>query len=211
MWTTFSPTTFRYSTIPPIKHHYCTDETRALLKQTRARPKKTRALLHQIRAPSTQLCIMGTTWVVSDVANIFACNVGMPITAAAITLVAVGTSLPDTFASRLAAVNDLNADASITNVTGSNCVNVFLGIGLPWTMAAIFWNAQGCPFPVPAGELWIPVVVFSINAIIAIAFLNIRRRTFGGELGGKKLAKWGSFAFMVGLWVEYIIIALLLG
>merc|ERR1712200_155792 len=31
------------------------------------------------------------------------------------------------------------ADNSVGNVTGSNAVNVFLGIGIAWTMAAIYW------------------------------------------------------------------------
>lgn len=37
---------------------------------------------------------------------------------------------PDTFASKVAAIQDQYADASIGNVTGSNAVNVFLGIGV---------------------------------------------------------------------------------
>lgn len=40
--------------------------------------------------------------------------------------VALGTSLPDTFASKAAAEQDPYADASIGNVTGSNSVNVCL-------------------------------------------------------------------------------------
>ena len=28
-------------------------------------------------------------------------------------------------------------------MTGSNAVNVFLGIGIAWSMAAIYWEAQG--------------------------------------------------------------------
>merc|ERR1712110_1042913 len=61
----------------------------------------------------------------------------------AITFVALGTSLPDTFASKTAATMDPYADASIGNVTGSNSVNVFLGLGIPWTMGAIYWMAVG--------------------------------------------------------------------
>ena len=56
----------------------------------------------------------------------------------AITFVALGTSLPDTFASKIAAVNEKTADNSIGNVTGSNSVNVFLGLGLPWIIASIY-------------------------------------------------------------------------
>jgi hypothetical protein len=52
--------------------------------------------------------------------------------------VALGTSLPDTFASKSAAVGDKNADNAIGNVTGSNSVNVFLGLGLPWVIATIY-------------------------------------------------------------------------
>ena len=51
---------------------------------------------------------------------------------------ALGTSLPDTFASKAAAVGEKTADNAIGNVTGSNSVNVFLGLGLPWTIAAIY-------------------------------------------------------------------------
>ena len=36
---------------------------------------------------------------------------------------------------------DETADNSIGNVTGSNSVNVFLGLGLPWSLAAIYWSA----------------------------------------------------------------------
>lgn len=40
----------------------------------------------------------------------------------------------DTFASKVAAIQDKYADASVGNVTGSNAVNVFLGIGVAWTI-----------------------------------------------------------------------------
>ena len=56
--------------------------------------------------------------------------------------VALGTSLPDTFASRIAAKNEKTADNAIGNVTGSNSVNVFLGLGLPWVVAAIYWQLK---------------------------------------------------------------------
>jgi solute carrier family 8 (sodium/calcium exchanger) len=54
----------------------------------------------------------------------------------------LGTSLPDTFASKIAAKNEKTADNAIGNITGSNSVNVFLGLGLPWTVAAIYWQLK---------------------------------------------------------------------
>ena len=60
----------------------------------------------------------------------------------------------DTFASKTAAIQDETADASVGNVTGSNAVNVFLGIGIAWSMAAIYHAAVGTPggFQVPPGR-----------------------------------------------------------
>jgi solute carrier family 8 (sodium/calcium exchanger) len=76
---------------------------------------------------------------VSDIGESIGCALGIPDKITAFTLVALGTSLPDTFASRTAALQDDNADSSVTNVTGSNSVNVFLGCGLTWTMGAVYW------------------------------------------------------------------------
>merc|ERR1719386_228845 len=76
-------------------------------------------------------------------ANLTGCTMGISGPVTAITLVALGTSLPDTFASKTAAVQDPYADASVGNVTGSNSVNVFLGLGLPWAIGALYWNSEG--------------------------------------------------------------------
>ncbi|CAB4054749.1 SLC8A [Lepeophtheirus salmonis] len=90
------------------------------------------------------------TAIVGDLASIFGCLVGLKPT---ITFVALGTSLPDTFASKAAAVGEKHADNAIGNITGSNSVNVFLGLGLPWLMAAIYHKTQDGQFNVPAGDL----------------------------------------------------------
>lgn len=77
------------------------------------------------------------TWVVGEFAGLFGCVLGIPPGITAITFVALGTSLPDTFASIQAAQGEKYADSAIGNVTGSNSVNVFLGLGLPWTLATL--------------------------------------------------------------------------
>lgn len=82
------------------------------------------------------IAMIGTvTYVVGEFANLFGCVLGIPPGITAITFVALGTSLPDTFASVQAAQGEKYADSAIGNVTGSNSVNVFLGLGLPWTVA----------------------------------------------------------------------------
>jgi solute carrier family 8 (sodium/calcium exchanger) len=78
------------------------------------------------------------TGVVGTVAELVGCVLGMDPQITAITLVAIGTSLPDTFASMTAAKTSDNADSAVGNVTGSNSVNIFLGLGLPWVISAMY-------------------------------------------------------------------------
>lgn len=62
------------------------------------------------------------------------------------------TFIADTFASKVAACQDKYADASVGNVTGSNAVNVFLGIGIAWSIAAIYHACHGERFEVEPGK-----------------------------------------------------------
>lgn len=77
------------------------------------------------------------TAIVEQFATLLGCELGIDDSITAITLVALGTSLPDTFASMTAAKSSDSADSAIGNITGSNSVNVFLGLGLPWVMATM--------------------------------------------------------------------------
>lgn len=52
----------------------------------------------------------------------------------------------------MAAIQDKYADASVGNVTGSNAVNVFLGIGVAWTIAACYHAYHGRQFEVKPGK-----------------------------------------------------------
>jgi len=179
------------------------------------------------------LCMIGViTALIGDMANLLGCAIDIKAPVVAVTLVALGTSLPDTFASMISASQDPTADNSIGNVTGSNSVNVFLGLGLPWTIGAIYWKIVGFSpdwrqrgedegwwndlphvreaadpdafFVVVGGNLGPSVGVFCILASTCVATLLIRRKHCGGELGGSK--KWArlSAAFLVGLWIIYI-------
>jgi solute carrier family 8 (sodium/calcium exchanger) len=150
------------------------------------------------------------TAVIGDVAGHLGCFIYLKDSVNAIAFVALGTSVPDTFASKTAAIEDETADASVGNVTGSNAVNVFLGIGIAWSMAAIYWESQGLTFDVPVGSLGFSVTVFCIEALLAIAILLARRSpAVGGELGGPKVIKTLSSGIFVFFWVFYVFIAAL--
>jgi hypothetical protein len=89
------------------------------------------------------------------------------------------------------------ADSSIGNITGSNSVNVFFGLGLPWALAAFYWRwaysadaeakwrarFEDAPwysadmpvaFVVEAAELGFSVLVFSLTALPCLGVLVLR-------------------------------------
>jgi len=163
---------------------------------------------------------------IGDLANLLGCALGLKNTVVAITLVALGTSLPDTFASRAAARCDKTADAAIGNVTGSNAVNVFLGLGVSWTIGSCYWWSTGVTpkmlamyqdvpwvfegkqigdpigLIVPAGQLYVSVAIFVSCAVCTIALLQVRRTLLGAELG--LTYRWPTAMLLVCLWILYV-------
>lgn len=159
---------------------------------------------------ATSLVLIGLiTTLVGDVATTFGCLIGLEQSVNAITFVAIGTSLPDLFASRTAVRIDPHADNAIGNVTGSNSVNVFLGLGLPWLMAAIHWTIEGKEFRVPSGDLGFAVALYTAIAIIAIVILLIRRFCAGGEVGGSKRTALVTGLVLLLLWLLYVLLSAL--
>lgn len=151
------------------------------------------------------------TAVIGDLASHFGCTVGLKDAVTAISFVALGTSVPDTFASKVAAVGDKTADASVGNVTGSNAVNVFLGIGIAWSVASIYHAVKGTPggFQVEPGALGFSVTLFCILASVCIASLFFRRmnKNIGYELGGPKKSKIITALLFFGLWIIYVMMS----
>ncbi|XP_031452930.1 sodium/calcium exchanger 1 isoform X1 [Phasianus colchicus] len=142
---------------------------------------------------------------IGDLASHFGCTIGLKDSVTAVVFVALGTSVPDTFASKVAATQDQYADASIGNVTGSNAVNVFLGIGVAWSIAAIYHAAHGQSFEVSPGTLAFSVTLFTIFAFISVGVLLYRRRPeIGGELGGPRTSKLLTSSLFILLWLLYI-------
>lgn len=157
-------------------------------------------------------CFVGSlVWIIAqvvlvdEVATLLGCVMGLKPLVIGMSLVALGTSLPDTFCSRTAALKDDTADAAVGNVTGSNAANVFLGLGLPWLISSCYYAARGQHFCSDSGALAFSVLVFTGAALVWLAVLAGRRVVAGGELGaGSFWGKWGIAAIAVGLWVAYL-------
>lgn len=95
-------------------------------------------------------------------------------------------------------------------MTGSNSVNVFLGLGLAWLVASIYHAANGTTFEVAGAEsLGFSVVIFCIFAIVCIVILMVRRffPSIGAELGGPMMYRIPTAIMFVFLWVLYIVLS----
>ncbi|KAJ8974581.1 hypothetical protein NQ317_014786 [Molorchus minor] len=114
----------------------------------------------------------------------------------------------NTFASKVAAIHDKHADASVGNVTGSNAVNVFLGIGVAWSIAAIYHYCKNSVFQVDPGNLAYSVTIFCSEAVIVIIILLLRRApVVGGELGGPTCIKYFTASILFSMWITYLVLS----
>jgi len=153
------------------------------------------------------LALIGAvTTIIGEVATVLGCVINLKPSVTGITLVALGTSLPDTFASMTAARSSPDADSAIGNITGSNSVNVFLGLGLPWTIACIYWLVKyDSDYAVPPGSMAFSVIMFLSCSAVCFLVLLLRRVCLGGELGGQGKARTISAIILGSLWFIYIL------
>ena len=86
-------------------------------------------------------------------------------------------------------------------------LRLFLGLGLPWTMASVYHIANGTEFYYPAGSLVFSVLVFFAFAVVCIALLVFRRFYYDGELGGNKMFAYACSAFLGFSWFTYILVS----
>ena len=87
-------------------------------------------------------------------------------------------------------------------------MNVFLGIGIPWSIAAIYaelgdkgdYISRSCGFG-------LSVAVYCICALSAVAILGFRRLFCNGELGGNRTMAMISASMLITMWFIYIIVS----
>jgi solute carrier family 8 (sodium/calcium exchanger) len=155
------------------------------------------------------LCVIGViTALVGELAKLLGCAIGLKDSVTAISIVAIGTSLPDTLASCYAVLDSPAADAAIGNIMGSNAVNVFLGLGLTWVLGASYYMAHphltSGYYCVPTVGLSETVITFIPIASVGTAVMAIRRSRVGGELGGTGSGKHATTVLFLLLWLAFV-------
>lgn len=109
-----------------------------------------------------------------------------------ITVLAVGTSVPDMISSIIVARQG-RGDMGITNAIGSNIFDVLIGLGLPWMIALLVSHRE--MIPVSRENLFFSVVLLFISVLVIFFMLIIRRWRIGRPTG----------IILIGLYLIYLI------
>lgn len=155
------------------------------------------------------LFISGIAYVVTQLTDLISCVTGINSYVIAFTALAAGTSWPDLVASKIAAERQTTADSAIANITCSNSVNIYVGIGIPWLIDTAYnfvvyreplriQNAEGLSFS---------LLVFFATSVGCIAVLVYRRVTLGAELGGPRLWAWVTCVYFMLLWIIFVVLS----
>ena len=132
----------------------------------------------------------GGQWIVNG-AIVIAKSLGMSESLIGLTIVAVGTSLPELAASAMAAWKH-NADIAIGNIIGSNIFNVFWILGLSSLIKPIFFNTM----------LNIDIYFMAISTVILFLFMFVGKKNI--------LQRWQGIV-MVGCYIAYIVYIIIRG
>jgi cation:H+ antiporter len=117
--------------------------------------------------------LMAGAWLLVTGATGIARDLGISETVIGLTVVAVGTSLPE-LATSVVAARRGEAGLALGNIIGSNVFNIFAILGL---------TALLIPIPVPPGLTPVDLAFFAGSALILVAFLVIGRIGRGAGLG----------------------------
>ncbi|CAN4113643.1 unnamed protein product [Withania somnifera] len=153
--------------------------------------------------------ISGIAYIVTKLTDLISCVTGINPYVIAFTALAAGTSWPDLVASKIAAERQLTADSAIANITCSNSVNIYIGIGVPWLIDTLYnYIAYREPLRIDnAGGLSFSLLVFFSTSVACIGVLVLRRLTIGAELGGSRVWAWVTCIFFMFLWLIFVVLS----
>ncbi|KAK8711515.1 hypothetical protein V6N13_146797 [Hibiscus sabdariffa] len=155
------------------------------------------------------LFISGIAYIVTKLTDLISCVTGINAYVIAFTALAAGTSWPDLVASKIAAERQLTADSAIANITCSNSVNIYVGIGVPWLINTLYnFIAYGEALRIENAEgLSFSLLVFFCTSVGCISVLVVRRLILGAELGGPRLWAWVTSVFFMLLWLIFVVLS----
>lgn len=109
--------------------------------------------------------IIGGGYLVVDSAKTIAINLGMSETLVGLTIVAVGTSLPELTTSVIAAIKK-ESEIALGNIIGSNIFNIFFVLGLSASIHSLSINSQ----------IFVDLALMVIISLVLLVFSTTHKR-----------------------------------
>ncbi|OIT33840.1 magnesiumproton exchanger [Nicotiana attenuata] len=153
--------------------------------------------------------ISGIAYGVTKLSDQISCVTGISPYVIAFTVLVAGASWPDLVASTIAAQRQITADSAIANITCSNSVNIYVGIGLPWLIDTLYnYIAYNEPLRIREcrrTKFHFACFLLQTTSVGCIGVLVFRRLTLGAELGGPKLWAWLTCVYFMLLWLVFVV------
>ncbi|MBD3300502.1 MAG: calcium/sodium antiporter [Candidatus Moranbacteria bacterium] len=140
--------------------------------------------------------IAGLSWVLVESAIEVAHFLNIPAAIIALTILAMGTSIPDLMSSVIVARRGRGGMA-ISNALGSNIFDILIGLGLPW--ALMIYIKPDRHITVSTENLMSSIFLLFATVLVIFFLLLIQRF---------KIGKYGGW-FLVGLYIGYLVWAIL--
>jgi K+-dependent Na+/Ca+ exchanger-like protein len=136
------------------------------------------------------IIIAGLSWVLVEMAVLVSEHFNIPEGIIALTVLAVGTSIPDLFSSMIVARQG-RGDMAVSNAIGSNIFDILVGLGLPF---AIFMLIHGGNVGSGGGNLLYSTIIL-FSSVILLFLLLLFSKWKVGKISG---------IFLVLLYVIYV-------
>ena len=141
------------------------------------------------------LIIAALSWALVELAIIISYALNIPEAIIALTVLAIGTSIPDLFSSMIVARQG-RGDMAVSNAIGSNIFDVLVGLGLP---LSIFMLLSGEPVPT-GGDITISALILFASVILLLLLLIVSKWRVGKLTG----------FILIGIYLFYVIREILL-
>lgn len=131
------------------------------------------------------------SWILVELAVMLAAGLGVPEVVIALTVLAIGTSVPDLLSS-IAVARKGYGGMAISNAIGSNIFDILFGLGFPWLLVLAFTNTT---VMVDNSSLESSIILLFASVLVLLFLLLIRNWNIGKKSG------FG----LVGLYIAYLV------
>ncbi len=131
------------------------------------------------------------SWVLVECAISISQILSIPEAIIALTVLAIGTSVPDMISSIIVARQGRGSMA-ISNAIGSNIFDILFGLGMPWFLLLCI---SGGTIPLSTDEMVSSVILLVCSVLIVFLLLLVRKWVIGRRIG----------YFFIGLYIAYLL------